>query len=147
MPRAHFLRTLKNRAREELKIARALARLEPSLLKKPNVVGHGVGYKKKGGRTLKRLAAVFFVKKKVPLSKLAPSERLPRFIKVGTRRVPTDVRHFPPFRPFQAPNRARTRPVLMGSSISACPPNQDTTPFGTGTAGAVVHDANDSAAH
>ncbi len=53
----------------------------------PNVVGVGLGYKKRGEREGPELAVVFLVRKKLPVAALEKEEILPR--RVG--RVPTDV--------------------------------------------------------
>jgi hypothetical protein len=147
MAKPNPIRVLNVESKKEHAIARALRKLEPSLRKKANFVGYGVGRKRRGRRALPGLAAILFVKKKVPRFRLASKDLLPSFIIVGKKRIRTDVRVLSSFRPLQADeNRKRHRPVQMGSSIAACPLNQD-APFGTGTAGARVHDAGNPNVH
>jgi hypothetical protein len=58
------------------------------LMKKPNVVGVGVGLQHTGGQRTDRVALVVMVDRKLPLDQLAPEERLPREI----NGVPVDVK-------------------------------------------------------
>ena len=48
------------------------------LLKRPNVVGVGVGYKESEGQTTDELAVVVNVAQKVPVAQLAESDKVPR---------------------------------------------------------------------
>jgi hypothetical protein len=139
------LREAKRAYREALQreqaIAKALGRMQASLRKKANVVGYGVGHKKKGRKTLPELAAVFFVTRKIPVGKLLPADRLPASIRVGSKRVRTDVVGFPRFEFTADPaaNRKRYRnPIQMGAQIGICHEKVDDE-FKWGTAGAVVY--------
>jgi hypothetical protein len=60
---------------------------EHELLSKPNVVGVGVGYRKKDGRQTGQIGLIALVRRKVPLSQLAAEEIIPGVI-AG---VPVDV--------------------------------------------------------
>ena len=51
------------------------------LLKKPNVVGVGVGYREKGGRRTDERAVIVFVTQKVAPHKLAGAEMVPRSLR------------------------------------------------------------------
>ncbi len=60
---------------------------EAELLRKPNVVGVGVGLRSRGGELTQELAIVVSVTHKVPLVELAPAEIIPRELEG----VPVDV--------------------------------------------------------
>jgi hypothetical protein len=128
--------------RQERAIARALAKLETTLQRKANVVGYGVGYKRTRGKLNRsEPVAVFFVTRKVARDKLAPKDRLPKWINVGSKRVATDVVRLPRFR-FTADasaNCKKMRPVEMGAQIGICVPTKDDQ-LSWGTAGAMVND-------
>jgi hypothetical protein len=62
-------------------------RHEPELLRMPNVVGVGVGYRTQGGKRTEELAIVVSVKQKVPLSNLKPDDQIP----ASLEGVPVDV--------------------------------------------------------
>ncbi len=94
------------------------------LLKKKNVIGVGVGYRKKKGRSTGEKAVIVFVTKKVSPQQLDEKEKAPRFI--GGRRVDVveigEVRLLEtcvPLAPFsEGDNRlARCRPAPGGVSI------------------------------
>lgn len=64
----------------EEEVARAStvqARYEQDLLKKAHVVGVGVGLAKKAGQLTQQVCLIVMVDKKVPLSQLAPEDRIP----------------------------------------------------------------------
>lgn len=64
----------------EEEVARASAvqaRHEQDLLKKAHVVGVGVGLSKKAGQLTQQVCLIVMVDKKVPLSQLAPEDRIP----------------------------------------------------------------------
>jgi hypothetical protein len=65
----------------------AKKRHREDLMRYPNVVGVGVGFKVKRGRRVRTLAIRVYVHVKVPLSKLKRSQRLPRSIDG----IPVDV--------------------------------------------------------
>ncbi len=50
---------------------------EDELLSLPNVVGLGIGLRKRRGRPTGELALVVIVSRKVPSAELAPEERIP----------------------------------------------------------------------
>lgn len=61
--------------------------LESELLKKANVVGVGVGLRQRDGEITEEIVLVVMVKEKVPISELAPEDRIPEEI----NSVPIDV--------------------------------------------------------
>ncbi len=92
------------------------------------------------GKQVSDLAAVFFVDRKVPLRRLKGRDRLPGTIKVGNKKVHTDVVRVKPMKFLRNPdpNHQRVRnPILMGLSIGICPVLVDNC-ISRGTAGAVV---------
>lgn len=72
----------------EAEIQEVKGRYQASLLKKPNVVGLGIGYKERGGGKTDQLSLVVLVKSKVPPSQLQPEDAIPSEIEG----IPTDVR-------------------------------------------------------
>jgi hypothetical protein len=62
-------------------------RHEQELLRKPNVVAVGVGYRRRGGEQTPEMGIVVSVKNKVPASDLKPQDRIPASIED----VPVDV--------------------------------------------------------
>lgn len=82
------------------------------LMKKPNVVGVGVGYKRSHGKVSGKLGVVVMVRHKMPLSALEPDEVIPK--QVGG--VRTDVIEVGDLRP-QISRVKRIRPVPGGVSI------------------------------
>jgi hypothetical protein len=66
----------------ELKIS-----MEAELLRKPNVVGVGVGLRHKDGEFTEEVALIVMVSKKVPEVELAPEDKIPEEID----NVPIDV--------------------------------------------------------
>jgi hypothetical protein len=83
-----------------------------ALLKKPNVVGAGVGYRQRNGKPTTELAVVAMVTHKLPRAGLKPGELLPR--KVGG--VPVDVIEVGRLRAY-ADQTGRWRPAPGGVSI------------------------------
>ncbi|MBE3580884.1 MAG: hypothetical protein IMW96_04510 [Thermoanaerobacteraceae bacterium] len=73
--------------RREQEVADVLARWQPVLLEKDNVVAVGAGYKTRGGRPTPIPAIVVYVTRKVPLRHLAPHQRIPPRLEG----IPTDV--------------------------------------------------------
>jgi hypothetical protein len=61
---------------------------QAELMKKPNVVGVGVGLRHTGGQRTDQVAVVVMVDRKVPLAQLRPQDRLP----VEIDGVPVDVK-------------------------------------------------------
>lgn len=82
------------------------------ILSKPNVVGVGTGYKKRGGRAAGELCIVALVSQKIPRGGLAETDLVP--IEVGG--VPTDVVQVGHIK-AQAARTDRWRPALGGVSI------------------------------
>ena len=64
------------------------ARHQDELLRKPNVVGVGIGYTEVGGQQTEQLGLIIMVKKKTPNTQLAPQDRIPAEIEG----VVTDVK-------------------------------------------------------
>ena len=62
-------------------------RHENELLRKPNVVAVGVGFRTRGGQTTSEVCIVVSVTRKVPAANLKKSEALPRMLED----VPIDV--------------------------------------------------------
>jgi hypothetical protein len=60
---------------------------EPELMAKANVLGVGVGVRRRSGKAGTEVAVVVLVRRKVPDSQLAPPDRIPREIDG----VPVDV--------------------------------------------------------
>ena len=85
-----------------------------SLLKKPNVVGVGVGRKISRGMTTDELSVKVYVEKKKVLSRLSEEDKIPETIEG----VKTDVVEVGKIR-FQG-RRDRNRPTQGGDSIGSC---------------------------
>jgi hypothetical protein len=67
---------------------KAVKRLhEDELLRKPNVVGVGVGYRRTGGQATRDLALVVMVSRKLPAALLAEQDLIPSSIEG----IPVDV--------------------------------------------------------
>ena len=60
---------------------------EPELLAKANVLGVGVGLRQRSGTSEVEVAVVVLVRRKIPVSQLAPQDRIPPEIEG----VPVDV--------------------------------------------------------
>ncbi|MBO9362890.1 MAG: hypothetical protein J7452_11895 [Thermoflexus sp.] len=71
-------------------------RREAELLRKPNVVAVGIGYRQRGGRPSDELCLVVSVRRKVPLEGLAPEDRIPPEIDG----IPVDVQEVGALRAF-----------------------------------------------
>tara|TARA_R110000782_G_scaffold35367_2_gene84531 strand:- start:71305 stop:72198 length:894 start_codon:yes stop_codon:yes gene_type:complete len=61
------------------------------LLRLPNVVGTGLGVKRRGGDVINTAALVVFVDRKLPLTDLRTSSHVPAYVEHGGQRIPTDV--------------------------------------------------------
>jgi hypothetical protein len=82
---------------EELKRLRAVkAAHEANLMRKANVVGVGIGLRKREGEQADEPAIVVSVTHKVPLSQLAPDDVIPRELEG----VPVDIRAVGELRAF-----------------------------------------------
>jgi len=82
---------------QEARTQRALAvkeAVEADLLSRPNVVGVGVGTKRKGGQETGQVALIVMVDRKIPAAQLAPEETIPAEI----QGVPVDVVEVGPLR-------------------------------------------------
>ena len=82
------------------------------ILLKPNVVGVGVGYRVVGGRETDELSLVALVRRKLPLTSLAPHAQIPKEVDS----VPVDVRQVG-FVRAQQTRQERWRPAPGGVSI------------------------------
>ena len=94
------------------KISKILKLSEAKLLKKPNVVGVGIGEKIKDGKRTGRTCLKVYVEKKVAKEKLSKQDLVPPII----AEVETDVVEVGKLRPL-ASNRQRSRPARGGASI------------------------------
>jgi hypothetical protein len=68
------------------------------VLESPNVVGVGVAEKWTGGRKTKDLSLCFYVKKKLPRSRILATNAVPRVVAAGPTTVLTDVVELGPLR-------------------------------------------------
>ncbi len=79
----------------ELNRLRAIkARYERKLLKLPNVVGIGIGFREVAGQVTDQLAIIALVSHKVPLGQLRRRDRIPRELDG----IPVDVKQVGTFR-------------------------------------------------
>jgi hypothetical protein len=127
---------------KEKAIAAKLKELEPVLLKKKNLVGYGVGFKRLKGVYSNELAAIFFVDKKQSSTELSKKDIFPSFITVNGKKIRTDIVEVHRMRKNAnlgdpTLNRNRYRPVEMGVGIRICQQGTNTT-LAIGTAGALV---------
>ncbi len=100
-----------------------------SILAKPNVIGVGTGYKRRGGRAAGKLCVVALVRQKIPRAGLSENDLVPA--EVGG--VPTDVVQVGHIK-AQPSRTDRWRPALGGVSIGH-------HMITAGTLGSVVRDA------
>jgi len=113
---------------EHAKVAQVKSQALPALMKKPNVVGVGTGFKSSGGRRTGDLCIVALVSQKIPRAGLEKSALIPREIDG----VATDVIQVGFLRAHQK-RTDRWRPALGGVSIG----HYQVT---AGTLGCVVRD-------
>ncbi|MDE2749073.1 MAG: hypothetical protein OXI34_08925 [Chloroflexota bacterium] len=66
------------KAERAAEIAAAQARYDEQLLRYPNVVGTGIGYRQRAGRPTDELCLVVMVSQKLKREELAPGTILPR---------------------------------------------------------------------
>lgn len=71
-----------------MQIQQVLDSHRDQLMRMPNVVGVGIGFREVAGERTKQLAIVVFVSKKLPQTAIAPADLLPKDL-AG---VPVDVR-------------------------------------------------------
>lgn len=93
-------------------LSKLLKQNESRLLKKPNVVGVGIGEKIKDGKRTGRICLKVYVEKKILKEKLSKEALVPPLI-LG---VETDVIEVGKIRPLTL-NRQKNRPALGGASI------------------------------
>jgi len=108
---------------------RVLGKIRSRILKMPNVVGVGVGYKQVGLNRTEKPAIIIFVEKKVPETSLPRSQKLPGKI----NGLETDVIEIGRVRLME--RVMKMRPALPGSSIGHYK-------ISAGTFGVVVRDKN-----
>ncbi len=90
--------------KEELEHLRAVKSAhEANLMRKANVVGVGIGLRRREGTQTDEPAIVVSVTKKVPLSHLAPDDVIPRVLEG----VPVDVQAVGELRALSGPSRIR----------------------------------------
>lgn len=116
------------------RLERILHQSKGDILKRPNVVGVGIGYKTRAGRTLDALSIIAFVSKKLPPGQLAEADIVPSHVDG----VETDVVEVGRIRPLAhaaplADPRQKALPLQPGCSIG----HYLVT---AGTLGAVVRD-------
>jgi hypothetical protein len=80
-----FRRLYQKKVRRERELAKELNRRAHTFFRKKHVVGFGVGSKHG------QFAAIFYITRKVANARLAAKDRLPRSVRVGNKRIPTDV--------------------------------------------------------
>ncbi|MCU0496367.1 MAG: hypothetical protein MUF87_03330 [Anaerolineae bacterium] len=66
------------------------------LMSKPNVIGVGIGKRKRSGVYLEEVCIVVMVTQKVPFDQLHPEDRIPQMIEG----IPIDVQEFGSFSAF-----------------------------------------------
>ena len=94
----------------EVKIVKDLHK--DAILKKPNVIGVGIGYKMKGNQKTDELSIVTLVRQKIPKAGLTSEMMIPKDVDT----IPTDVIEVGEIRALQAPTD-RWRPAPGGVSI------------------------------
>lgn len=57
----------------------------------PNVIGTGLGVKRRDGRRVSNAAVIVFVRQKLPSELLPKAQRIPDYLRHGNAQVPTDV--------------------------------------------------------
>lgn len=72
-------------------LRRARSKQANDLYGLPNVLGTGLGLKRRSGERVSNSAVIIYVRNKVPPDALDPSERLPSEIRFGDDTIPTDV--------------------------------------------------------
>jgi hypothetical protein len=93
-------------------IRRILSAHREQLLKRPNVVATGIGYKETGGQKSSTLCIVCSVKKKLKATQLSSQDLVP----TAVEGMPTDVVETGTIRALQAPT-GRFRPAPGGISV------------------------------
>ncbi len=122
-----------------------LPRYRPVMLKKPNVVGVGLGYRNKGDQQTREQAILVFVTEKVPKEELQPGDLVPRsvqgsavdVVEIGeVKLLSEEEEKEDDVRPVN--RQGRIRPVPGGVSIG----HWRVT---AGTLGAIVKDSDSNA--
>lgn len=112
----------------------AVRRYDRHLMRDPNVVGVGVGFKKVDGTATDRVGLTILVATKLPAHMLSVQRMLPTTVDVGGgRMVPTDVVETGMF--VQHANTQRLRPAQPGTSLG-------NVQISAGTYGTMVVDNN-----
>lgn len=97
-----------------------------------NVVGIGASYKTTAGDVTDTLSITFYVKKKLPRSRIKSENLLPEILSsAGGRSVFTDVKETGVFRPSSPPPLVQESPIESGYSVGSID-------GATGTVGAIV---------
>lgn len=119
------------------KAALTLARLREEWLRRPNIVGLGVGYKRVGGEhQFNRIALQVFVREKLSQADLAARQIDP--VPKEIDGIPTDVVEMATLRPASSASGSRDDrkdPLVGGITVGV-----NTKPFWYGTLGALVFD-------
>lgn len=119
---------------ETIRPARAAAReYTETLLRFPNVIGCGVGYRTVAGQETDEWALVAFVVRKLPQSALRSDEIIPRELTTSEGQVLTDVIEVS--EPRLLVDTAQYRPVIGGCQIVSV--------SGAGTLGGNLYDSTD----
>jgi hypothetical protein len=120
---------------DSIRPARAAAReYADTLLRFPNVIGSGVGYRTVGGRETEEWSLVVFVTRKLPKTALRSDEIVPHELKTLEGNVLTDVIEVA--EPRLLVDTAQYRPLVGGCQIGSV--------AGGGTLGGNLFDATDS---
>ncbi len=75
------------------RVSAALEERASAIARIPGVVGYGMGHKVKDGTEVEEPSLVVFVRRKLSHETLAKrgQQRLPRFVRIGSHRIPVDV--------------------------------------------------------
>ncbi len=93
-------------------VAQVKERHTPTILRKPNVIGIGVGWKRIGGMRREEYSIIVLVRRKIPLAGLEPHAVVPPQLDG----IPTDVVEVGELRALQS-HTERRRPCPAGMSI------------------------------
>jgi hypothetical protein len=91
MPDARVENNLARLYTAQQSVARALEDDPRHIRRIKNVVDLGVGFQWKQGKPTKRIGPVVLVLKKVPISKLVPTDRVPKSLRIGNKIYRIDV--------------------------------------------------------
>ncbi|MBA2694909.1 MAG: hypothetical protein H0U62_03465, partial [Actinobacteria bacterium] len=104
------------------------------LLRKPNVIGVGVGLRQRGGQPTDEYAVVAFVTRKLPPDAVSMLALVPEALGTDGEVVGTDVVEIPEPQLAEVDTR-QYRPIVGGCQMG--------TPVGAGTLGAIFYDRLD----